>query len=76
MKLSLSTKGICPLPSKMKAIQHMKPPSTPKQVRAFLGLVGFYQEFIKILPRLQNPSHFSLGNRSSLIGHQHTILPL
>ena len=28
----LSTKGICPLPSKMQAIQQMQPPTTPKQV--------------------------------------------
>ena len=25
----------------------MNPPTTPKQVRAFLGLVGYYRKFIK-----------------------------
>ena len=25
----------------------MRPPTTPKQVRAFLGLVGYYRTFIK-----------------------------
>ena len=25
----------------------MQPPTTPKQVRAFLGLVGYYRKFIK-----------------------------
>ena len=44
----LSTKGICPLPSKTQAIQKMHPPTTPKQVCAFLGLVGYYRKFIKI----------------------------
>ena len=43
----LSTTGIQPLPSKTHAIQHMNPPTTPKQVRAFLGLVGYYRKFIK-----------------------------
>ena len=43
----LSTKGICPLPSKTQAIQKMHPPTTPKQVHAFLGLVGYYRKFIK-----------------------------
>ena len=43
----LSTKGICPLPSKTQAIQKMYPPTTPKQIFAFLGLVGYYRKFIK-----------------------------
>ena len=43
----LSATGIQPLPSKTHAIQHMNPPTMPKQVRAFLGLVGYYRKFIK-----------------------------
>ena len=43
----LSTKGIHPLPSKTQAIQKMHPPTTPKQVWAFLQLVGYYRKFIK-----------------------------
>ena len=43
----LSATGICPLPSKTQAIQHMTQPTTPKQVRAFLGLVGYYRKFIR-----------------------------
>ena len=43
----LSATGIRPLPSKTQAIQHMTPPTTLKQVRAFLGLVGYYRKFIR-----------------------------
>ena len=43
----LSTKGICLLPLKTQAIQKMHPLTTPKQVHAFLGLVGYYRKFIK-----------------------------
>ena len=43
----LSATGIRPLPSKTHAMQHMQPPTTPKQVRAFLGLVRYYRKFIK-----------------------------
>ena len=43
----LSATGIRPLPSKTYAIQHMQPPTMPKQVQAFLGLVGYYRKFIK-----------------------------
>ena len=49
----LSTKGICPLPS--KAIQKMHPPTTPKQVQAFLGLVGYCRKFIKDFAKIAEP---------------------
>ena len=51
----LSTTGIQPLPSKTHAIQHMNPPMTPKQVRAFLGLVGYYRKFIKGFAKIAKP---------------------
>ena len=43
----LSAHGIKPLPSKTAVINLMKPPRNAKQVRAFLGLVGYYCKFIK-----------------------------
>ena len=43
----LSTKDICPLPSKTQAIQKMHPLTPAKEVCAFLGLVGYYRKFIK-----------------------------
>ena len=51
----LSTKGIKPLPSKTQAIQNMHPPKTPKQVCAFLGLVGYYRKFIKNFVKVAKP---------------------
>ena len=33
----------------------MQPPPTPKQVRAFLGLVGYYRKFIKGLAKIAKP---------------------
>ena len=51
----LSVKGIQPLPSKTHAIQHMQPPTTPKQVQAFLGLVGYYRKFIKGFVKIAKP---------------------
>ena len=50
-----STKGICPLPLKTQAIQKMHPPTTPKQVCAFLGLVGYYRKFIKNFVKISKP---------------------
>ena len=51
----LSTTGIQSLPSKTHTIQHMSPPTTPKQVRAFLGLVGYYRKFIKGFAKIAKP---------------------
>ena len=44
-----------PLPAKTHTIQHMQPPTTPKQVRAFLGLVGYYRKFIKGFAKIAKP---------------------
>ena len=51
----LSATAIRPLPAKTHAIQHMQPPMTPKQVRAFLGLVGYYRKFIKGFAKIAKP---------------------
>ena len=51
----LSATGIRPLPSKTYAIQHMQPPTTPKQVWAFLGLVRYYRKFIKGFAKIAKP---------------------
>ena len=51
----LSATGIRPLPAKTHAIQHMQPPTTPKQVRAFLGLVRYYRKFIKGFSKIDEP---------------------
>ena len=51
----LSTKRIKPLPLKTKAIQNMHPPKMPKQVLAFLGLIGYYRKFIKTFAEIATP---------------------
>ena len=51
----LSTKRIRPLPMKTQAIQNMHPPKMPKQVCAFLGLVGYYRKFIMNFAKIAKP---------------------
>ena len=51
----LSTKGICLLLLKTQAIQKMHPPTTPKQVHAFLELVGHCRKFIKDFAKIAKP---------------------
>ena len=42
----ISEKGIEPMPDKLVAIKEMPPPRNPKEIKEFLGLVGYYQKFI------------------------------
>ena len=51
----VSATGIRPFPSKTHAIQHMQPPTIPKQVRVFLGLVRYYKKFIKGFAKIAMP---------------------
>ena len=51
----LSDTGIRLLPSKTHAIQNINPPTTPKQVRPFLGLVGYYRKFIRGFAKIAKP---------------------
>ena len=42
----LTTYGVKPQPEKVKAITELKPPTSQKGVREFLGIVQFYRKFI------------------------------
>ena len=42
----LTTNGITPQSEKVKAIKELKPPTSQKGIREFLGLDGYYRKFI------------------------------
>lgn len=42
----VSKKGIEPNPEKVQVIKYLKPPKTVREVRSFLGMVGYYHRFI------------------------------
>ena len=42
----ISDEGIHPLPEKLESIWKMSVPTNPKEVKQFLGLVGYYRKFI------------------------------
>ena len=50
-----STPGIKPLPSITAAIKLMNAPKNVKQVRTFLGLVGYHYKFIKNFAHIAKP---------------------
>ena len=51
----LGVERIKPVPAKTEAIKAMHPPVNPKQVCAFLGLVGYYRKFIKNFAKIAKP---------------------
>ena len=42
----ISGEGIKPLTEKLESIKEMPPPTTPKEVKQFLGLIGYYRKFV------------------------------
>ena len=51
----ISGEGIEPLPEKLEAVRKMPPPTTPKEVRQFLGLVGYYRKFVPKFADIARP---------------------
>ena len=46
---------ITPMPEKLACIKEMPPPKTPKEVKQFLGLIGYYQKFMPRFSDLSRP---------------------
>jgi hypothetical protein len=54
---SLSEKGIQILPDKVDVICKFPPPKNLKAVRRFLGMIGFYANFVKDFSKIAEPLH-------------------
>ena len=48
-------KGIAPMPEKLECIKDMPPPKTAKEVKQFLGLIGYYRKFVPRFSDLARP---------------------
>ena len=51
----ISGDGIEPVPEKLQDMKAMPPPKTPKEVRQFLGLVGYYRKFVPRFSDIARP---------------------
>ena len=51
----ISPEGISPLPNKLDCIQHMPAPKNAKEIKQFLGLIGYYRKFVPRFADISRP---------------------
>lgn len=51
----ISENGVYPDPEKIKAVQNFPVPKTPKHIKQFLGLAGYYRRFIEGFSKITKP---------------------
>ena len=51
----ISGEGIEPLAEKLESIKEMPPPTTPKEIKQFLGLIGYYKNFVPRFADIARP---------------------
>lgn len=47
--------GVSPDPEKVTAVADWQPPTTVRQVRSFLGFVGYYRRFVRDFTKIAKP---------------------
>lgn len=60
----ISRDGVKPDPKKLEAVRHFPRPKTPKNIKQFLGLAGYYRKFIPNFSNLTKPLTKLLKNDS------------
>ena len=51
----ISGQGIEPVPEKLESIKNVPPPRTPKEIKQFLGLIGYYRKFVPRFADIARP---------------------
>lgn len=63
----IGREGIKPNPDKIKAIQNYPVPKTAKQIKQFLGLLGYYRKFVADFAKITKPLTQCLKKNKSII---------
>ena len=67
--------GIHPVHDKVEAIKTAPPPNDVSQLRAFLGLVNYYQKFLPNLSHVLHPLHQLLQKENQGLGQENVKKP-
>ena len=51
----VTSEGIKPNPEKIETIKNYPIPKSVKEIRGFIGLVGYYRKFIKDFAKIAKP---------------------
>lgn len=71
----VSQKGVAPDPEKVSAVREWEPPKTVRQVRSFLGFVGYYRRFVKDFSKIAKPLNALLVGTSRSRGRGSPLVP-
>ena len=51
----ITSDGVKPNDNKIEAIRSFPPPKNAKEIKSFLGLIGYYRRFIKDFSKVAKP---------------------
>lgn len=69
----ITTDGIKPNPKKIEVIKTFPIPRNPKEIKSFLGLIGYYRKFIKNFAQLTKPMTNCLKKDKEVVHNQEFI---
>ena len=65
----VSGEGITPLPEKLSSIKRMLRPETSKEVKQFLGFIGYYRKIVPRFSDIARPLNALTKRILNLSGH-------
>ena len=62
----ITTEGVKPQPKKIDAVLRILPPTTPKQLRSFIGMVNYYRDHVRMRSHILAPLTAQTKNKKKI----------